>query len=65
MCIDIEQWTILPKLGSMNLKDLQLQIDRVNDVIAGIPTDSLEAIAALVYAAAKFVCETMEPKPCS
>ena len=65
MCIGIEQRTILPKLDSMNLKELQLQIDRVNDVIAGIPTDSLEVTAALVYAAAKFVCEAMEPKPCS
>ena len=65
MYIDIEQRTMLPKLGSINLKELQLQIDRVNDVIASIPTDSLEATAALVYAAAKFVCEAMEPKPCS
>ena len=56
---------MLPKLSSMNMKEPQLQIDRVNSVIASIPTDSLEVTAALVYAAAKFVWDAMGPKPCS
>ena len=37
MCFDIVQRTMLPKLSSMNMKKLQLLIDRVNGVIAGIP----------------------------
>lgn len=42
-----------------------MQIDKVNGVIGGIPTNGLEATAALVYAAAKFVCVAIGPKLCS
>lgn len=33
-------------------------------MIAGIPTDTLEATNILVYAAAKYVCEAVGPRPC-
>ena len=42
-------------VNSMNMKKLQLQIDKVNGVIKDIPSDSLGAIDALVYATAKTI----------
>ena len=57
MNISIGDRIMLPKLNAINKKDLQRCIGEVNEVIAEIGTDTLEATNSLVYAAAKYICE--------
>ena len=62
MVIDFESRTRLPKLNTVNRMKLSQLVEEVNDVLSGIPTSSLEDTNRLVYAAAKFICESVGPK---
>ena len=46
----------------MNWRELNKLVDKVNVVISGIPTINLEGTSKLVYAVARFVCDSVGPR---
>ena len=62
MKIDFQHRTVLPHLNSVNSRELNRLVDRVNLVISGILTTNLEDTNKLVYAAARFVCDSVGPR---
>jgi len=62
MTIDFQCRTTLPKLNSVNKKELNQLVGKVDGAISGISTTTLEETNRLVYGAAKFVCDAVGPK---
>jgi len=62
MTINFQDRTTLPKLNSVNVKELNKLLRKVNEVISGISTSTLEETNRLVYGTAKLVCEAIGPK---
>ena len=62
MTIDFQCRTTLPKLNSVNKKELNQLVGKVDEAISSISTTTLEETNRLVYGAAKFVCDAVGPK---
>ena len=60
--IDFQDRIPLPKLNSVNKKELNELLDKVNEVISGISTTTLEENNRLLYGAANFICDAVGPE---